>query len=299
MIRPSLTDAALAAVGHGWPIFPLLPGTKRPRPQLTAWEAKATLDPQQIARWWTGHPHDNIAIATGPARLVVIDLDHTRPHEQPPPDWPHATGGADVLAELAARHGHTIPPTRTVATPSGGRHLYYWAPAGPALRNTAGRAGWKIDTRAHGGYVVAAGSVVDGRRYDVVDDRPPVDLPAWLADLLRPPAPPCPQRAEPCARRDAGYAAAALEREVNRVLTAPPGTRNTALNLAAWNLARLIRAGLLDRARVEDALCQAGRTAGGQTPTGVAATVRSAINARLRQHTSTTTPAPPRRGAAL
>ena len=78
-----------------------------------------------------------------------------------------------------ARGARRPPPptgpadTCTVATPSGGLHLYYRAPAeDERLRNTAGTLGWKVDTRAHGGYVVAPGSVVDGRAIPVVVSRP-------------------------------------------------------------------------------------------------------------------------------
>ncbi|HEX6238288.1 MAG TPA: bifunctional DNA primase/polymerase [Acidimicrobiales bacterium] len=290
MTRPDLVVAALAAAGQGWPVFPLLPGRKQPRPELTDWEARATLDPDRIQHWWARHPGDNVAIATGPAGLVVVDLDQARPGEAPPAEWPGATGGADVLDQLAARHGQTLAPTWTVATPSGGRHRYYLAPkAGGPWRNTAGRAGWHIDTRASGGYVVAPGSLVDGRAYLLVDDTPPVPLPGWLARLLDPPAPPAPAApaAPPAARGRAGYATAALRGEVQRVLDAPPGTRNAALNRAAWNLARHIATGLLTRSLVEDVLCEAGRAAGGQTPTGVAATVRSAIDARLHGRQTT------------
>ena len=67
------------------------------------------------------------------------------------------------------------------------------------LRNTAGRAGWRIDPRAAGGYVVAARSLIDVRLYVVVDDTAPVELPAWLAQLVAPPPP-----------RSGGYATAAL-----------------------------------------------------------------------------------------
>ena len=67
------------------------------------------------------------------------------------------------------------------------------------------------------------------------------------------------------------------------MLDAPAGHRNAALNRAAWNLARHIATGLLDRSDVEAALQAAGKAAGGQTPTGVVATIRSAIDARLRR----------------
>jgi hypothetical protein len=287
MTRASMRDAALAAAGRGWPVFPLRPGRKRPRPELTDWEPRATVDPERIEQWWARHPTDNIAIATGPAGLVVVDLDQARIGDTPPYDWPGATGGADVLDQLAARHGQALAPTWTVHTASGGRHLYYWAPEGAELRNTAGRAGWKIDTRAGGGYVVAARSTVGGRPYVVIDDTPPVELPHWLAQLVAP-SPSPPSRSAPARPgHERGYATAALRGEVQRVLDAPPGTRNAALNRAAWNLARHIATGLLARPVVEDVLCEAGRAAGGQTPAGVAATVRSAIDARLRRRPAT------------
>lgn len=64
-------------------------------------------------------------------------------------------------------------------TPSGGAHLYYRAPEGAELRNTCGRLGWRIDTRAHGGYVLAAGSRLSGpagARYEVLRDQAPAPL---------------------------------------------------------------------------------------------------------------------------
>lgn len=281
--------AALATAERGWPVFPLRPGEKRPRPQLTGWEQRATTDRHRIEQWWRRHPADNIAIATGPAGLVVVDLDVARPDETRPPDLPEAHGGADVFESLLARHDTAADATWTVATASGGRHLYYRAPeSGGPWRNTAGRLGWHIDTRAGGGYVVAAGSVVDGRPYRVLRAVPPLDLPDWMACQLAPsPAPaPGPTSITPRplpTRARRSYVARALEGEVERVLTAPVGQRNAALNQAAWNLARHIAAGLLPRHVVEETLWEAGVAAGGQTPTGVAATIRSAIDARLRR----------------
>jgi hypothetical protein len=158
--------------------------------------------------------------------------------------------------------------------------------AGGPWRNTAGRLGWHIDTRAGGGYVVAAGSVVEGRPYVVIHDRPPAPLPGWLAQLLTPAVAPPVTAAGDQAPKGRGYGVTALAGEVARVLDAPHGQRNAALNRAAWNLARHIATGLLARPAVEDALYAAGVAAGGQTPAGVAATVRSAVDARLRRSAS-------------
>lgn len=275
-------DAALAATGHGWRVFPLVAGRKTPRRQLTDWEAKATRDPDRIRRWWARHPTDNIGIACGPSGLVVVDLDVAKPGDTPPEAWPDvAGGGVEVLDELARCRGHEPAATWTVQTPSGGRHRYYLAPPGRQLRNTAGRISWKIDTRAHGGYVVAAGSIIDGHPYQVLDRTSPAELPGWLIELAHPPEPrpPEPPRPVPHTR---GYAATALHNEVQRVLDARPGTRNAALNMAAWNLARLVAQDVLPCGVVEAALQAAGEATGLAGP-AVAATVRSAIDTRLRR----------------
>ena len=71
-----------------------------------------------------------------------------------------------MLAALCERHGQPLPfETFMVRTGRGGLHLYFTAPPGVRLGNTAGELGrglgWLIDTRGHGGYVVAPGSVVD------------------------------------------------------------------------------------------------------------------------------------------
>jgi hypothetical protein len=276
---------ALAAARRGWPVFPLRAGEKRPR--VTDWATVATTSRDRIWWWWRRHPDDNVAIATGPAGLVVIDLDLAGPDEEPPAKHHSARGGLDVFGSLAAEHGYVHRSTWTVETPNGGRHLYFLAPAtGGPWRNTAGRLGWHIDTRAAGGYVVAAGSVIRRRPYKLIHDPEPIELPAWIAQRLAPRAAPTPARAPVSGGGEApkarGYAPAALAGEVQRVLDAPVGQRNAALNRAAWSLGRHIATGILDRADVETALQVAGEAAGGQTPVGVAATIRSAIDARLR-----------------
>jgi hypothetical protein len=277
----SLLRFALDAACEGWPVFPLRPGTKRPRPEFTSWESRATLDPERITHWWDRHPTDNVAIATGPAGLVVVDLDTAAADEPRPPEWPNARSGLGVYRSLARRHGHV--PTWTVGTASGGLHLYYRAPTqGGPWRNTAGRIGWHIDTRAAGGYVVSLGSIVAGRIYIPVDGHQVVELPPWLAARLAPPAPLARTVGADLAPKGRGYAPAALAGEIQRVLDAPVGQRNAALNRAAWNLARHIATGVLVRGDVEAALQVAGEAAGGQSPAGVAATIRSAIDARLR-----------------
>ena len=69
-----------------------------------------------------------------------------------------------------------------------------YVPAGPGPPSSGawsknGRGlGWLIDTRGHGGYVVAAGSTVAGRPYTVTRERPVAPLPPWLFQRLSPPS---------------------------------------------------------------------------------------------------------------
>jgi hypothetical protein len=79
-------------------------------------------------------------------------------------------------------------------------------------------------------------------------------------------------------RRRSAYAGAVLRGEVDRVLTAPAGTRNHTLNAAAYALGRHVARGLLPEDLVTEALHRAG-TAVGLTPTETAATTRSGLTA--------------------
>jgi hypothetical protein len=252
----ALSMAAHVLADDRYSIFPLRPGTKRPA--VRDWERRATTDLDRIWRCWGELGQWNIGVACGPSRLVVIDLDAAHDGETPPPQWarPGVRGGVEVFAALCADHGQPVPDrTYTVRTPSGGMHLYYRAPEdGPELRNTAGRLGWRIDTRAAGGYVVGAGSVIAGRPYVLVHDYhyPPVPLPGWLADLLHP-APPPAGPAEPVPMdplRQSAYLTAALRAEHTRVRDAPTGQRNRALYLAAVALGQLVAGGAVSEAQV-------------------------------------------------
>ena len=155
------TAAAVEAARRGWAVFPCRPGDKRPA--VPDWEHRACSDPERVGRYWPSGRH-NIGIACGPSGLVVVDLDT---HSPLPDDWrlPGVHDGRDVLALLAEWAGQPWPVTYTVKTPTGGLHLYYTAPDGPEIRNSAGKIGPLIDVRGGGGYVLAAGSVLDERAY--------------------------------------------------------------------------------------------------------------------------------------
>lgn len=328
---------ALAHAARSWYVFPLVPGKKRPA--VTRWQDRATVDPVRIERCWSTRTYAGpygVGIATGPSGLVVVDLDTPKPSTVLPDPWrlPGVVDGADVLAVLADSAGHPDPAvlgTHTVATPSGGRHLYFTAPTGDdlgdqgarPLTNTAGALGPLVDTRAAGGYVVAPptrlapttatwdGAHNDDRAGYVVDDpaAPVLPLPGWLVEQLRPdplPAswPVVVRLAAPLAagptrdgrtrdERAARYLRAALDRTLAAVLEAAPGTRNRTLFGAAVSLGRLVAGRALDEAETRGALITAGTTIG-LDEREATATVRSGL--RTGAHHPRTIPTNP--GAA-
>ncbi|MGQ4619879.1 bifunctional DNA primase/polymerase [Nocardia sp. R7R-8] len=224
---------ALDIAARGWPVFPIRPGTKKP-PVFKRWPDHASTDPVRIQRWWDQDPARNVAIATGPAGLCVIDLD---PRHMSPP----ATGFAEALTRLAARLTAPAPVTWTVATPHGW-HLYYRAPQTPRLPCSIGRLGDGIDTRGHGGYVIAPGSRTRHGAYIVAADHPVADLPTELVVLLTPPPPAPAIRFCAGATHPDAYLAAILAGEAHRVASARVHLRNHTLFRAALVLGRLVAA---------------------------------------------------------
>ncbi|WP_020673852.1 bifunctional DNA primase/polymerase [Amycolatopsis nigrescens] len=263
--KSALTEWALYLAAMGWRVFPLNPGTKIPALHHAkncpgtgpcdaghlGWEHRATTDPDRIAATWERAPF-NIGVATGPSGLVVVDCDVLKPGDQIPDQW-RVMGigcGAGVLRNLAQRHGDTVTPTYAVRTPSGGWHLYYRHPGtddAGGLRSTAGTIGWKVDTRAHGGYVVGPGSIIGDRGYELVDEHDPAELPGWLHQALTAkPSPANSGRAETAAVRRSAYVTAAVTRECEAVRHAPLGERNHILCRASYALGQLVGAGVLD-----------------------------------------------------
>ena len=265
-------DAATAArlwlASRGFHIFPLIPDTKRPG--VRDWENRATTDPALVRNWPTGA---GTGIATGPSGLVVLDLDAHG--GTPPENWdrPGITDGHDVFASVWAEHEteRSMWDTFVVATPSGGSHLYFRAPQGTKVRNSAGRIGWQVDVRAEGGYVVAPGTTLPNGAYKPVTvNLAPAPLPGWLTGLI---VDHKPVQGHAGTRRvglpsRAGNRVDALARTV---AVAQPGERNHVLNWAAYQLAT-------DRILTREnagVLLTAARTAGLDDAEAVA-TIRSA-----------------------
>lgn len=281
LTRTDLLTAALDLAAHGMHVFPLKPDDKRPALHK-GWEGRATTDPARIERCWSTGPF-NIGIACGPSRLLVVDLDTPKAETKPAPapfDQPGVNDGADALALIAEQNAERFPwETMTVTTGRGGMHLYFTQPDGARLGNTAGKLGWLIDTRGHGGYVVGPGSTVNGKPYLATYVGRPEPLPRWLRRLLDPPKPK-PRPAPPPGYLSAPsrYAEVVLREELAKVLAAAPGTRNDTLNTVAFTLGVHVGKGTFPADLAERALTQAAESLGGNVTKSLN-TIRSALTA--------------------
>jgi hypothetical protein len=171
----SAQGAALEYLGRGWGIVPIESRGKRP---LVRWEEFQRRLPLQedVRGWFRRWPNANLGIVTGKiSGLAVIDVDPRH-------------GGAEALSALECTYAQ-LPPTASVLTGGGGRHLYFSCPGEPLRSRVALAPG--IDLRAEGGLVVAPPSIhSSGGRYrwercDPSDKTPMPTLPGWLDSLVR------------------------------------------------------------------------------------------------------------------
>jgi hypothetical protein len=241
-VAETLLNAALAYAAAGLAVLPLNPRTKEPATKRGFYDA--TTNPETIRRFWRVTDR-NVGIATGAVSgLWVLDID---------------SGGEDHLRRLEAEQGK-LPLTRKVITGRGGRHL--WFKYTEPVQCSAGRVAPHVDVRGDLGYCVSPPSIHEnGRRYEwLTDPATPVPIaPGWLVALTRK-KPPISERARvrtPRSSYPGAYGAAALNAEVAALATAMPGTRNDALNRAAFALFQLVAGGELDAGVVEDRLVQA------------------------------------------
>jgi hypothetical protein len=280
-----LLRAAVAAATRGWYVFPIRPGLKRPpalhghkrcaatgicRNGHQGWEQRAMNDPDRIRWYWTSERYrgSNIGIAAGPSGIVLVDLDMPKSADDIPPDHLRAQGihdGLDHFALICADHGQPFPSdTLTGRTARSGWHLFFRAPENVRLPSTEGDKGhglgWKIDTRAWGGYIVAPGSITPDGVYRIVDDRPETPLAAWLTARLTPK--PVVHTTAPPPRSSArlgAYTAAAVRGECDRVAAAPGGQHKKTLFSASGNLGQHVGGGGLSYGDAEAELYDAAR----------------------------------------
>jgi len=255
-----LPEAAARFAASGVPVFPCVPGGKRPLVEHGFHDAST--DAGQVAAWWRRWPGANIGVPTGQASGVeVVDVDRK------------AAGSGFAAFDRARRAGLVAGWLALVRTPSGGMHAYFPAdPARPQPSWQAARA--HVDFRGAGGYVVVPPSIVESENgrglYELVgrpQPRPaPVDA-AALRNFLDP-------RPEPTFRHTGATRAEDAERLAGWVAALGEGGRNRGL---FWAACRLAEAGVAPSVTL-DALGPAAERIG-LPPREVVTTIRSAYRA--------------------
>ena len=163
-------QSAIHYGARGWRVFPQYPDSKVP--MTKDWVNAASTNEADITTWFSNTPTANIALACGKeSDLFVLDVDCK--NGQP---------GFESLNKLISEHGAL--ETRTIQTPSGGRHYYFKHPLGLAnpIKNKSYWPG--IDVKSDGGAITAPPSIIDGATYTVVNDVEPAECPAWLISEL-------------------------------------------------------------------------------------------------------------------
>lgn len=315
MERPSVTDpadtrpasdherrrrAGHAFIQRGWPVLPLVPGQSRPMacelcssaspkrvPHVGpedcphpldychGWRA-GTLDHDRFDTWCERFPQMNLGIATGPANLLVIDLD-TNSHgkiEDPAYQIEGVNDGYDIFALALIRYRTpdraSLPwpdDTMMVATPSGGLHLYWRIPRGLTIKSLAGAFGPLVDVKSAGAFIVAPTSAKPAGRYTRLGDvTEPARVPEWLLHHLKAtghmPEPRARRDYRPRAEADDGAGLRILDGIAQRLAVEPEGTRHAQLCTATTAAAHLVADGRITEDQALDAIRDAGYTAG-------------------------------------
>lgn len=175
-----LPAAAVFFARNGVPVFPCVPGEKRPLVEHGFKDASGLWP--QVHQWWTHWPNANIGVPTGAVSgLEVVDIDVKGAH-------PRGYDSFTRSKEAGLLTGWDLQ----ISTPSGGLHVYFPSHAHRPQRSwQAARP--QVDFRGDGGYIIAPPSrvLVDGvptpyRLLDIsLSPTGPVDA-ARLRDFLDP-----------------------------------------------------------------------------------------------------------------
>lgn len=252
-----MLEAAITYARRGWRVLPLhgwtgtcctcgnihcaSPGK---HPRTTNGLSGASSNPATIRMWFERWPEANIGLVTG-EHFDVLDVDG--------PD------GEESLRQLL--HDFELPSTLIVRTGGGGFH-YLFEPTGAGNRAKM-RPG--LDWRGKGGYIVAPPSLhPSGDRYTKLWGDVIYPAPDWLVNLVAPKPSVRPAETSEWLQGSASpeYGQRALEAELATLAMAQQGERNHALNRAAFSLFQLVKANLLDVAKVQEELMRVGQEIG-------------------------------------
>lgn len=280
-------EAAQECAARGWHVFPAVieGGSKKSHKSAQHSDGRkwgATTDPDEIRRDFARWPEALLGIVTGPkSGFFVIEADTLDEH---------GVDGIANLRALIAEHGE-IPATIEAESPTGSWHLYFRYPEGREIKNSASVIAPGIDARGDGGMVIAPPSfrADKGGAYRWIN--PPgffdvADCPGWLLDLATKPKAKLSERAAPSGVRidtaGHGWGETALREEIAKLLAAPSGSRNEALNRAAFKLGQIVGGGHLDHDTVADRL-RAAAAGIGLDESEIGPTIASGLRAGIEE----------------
>ena len=231
-----MKNAAMVYLTRGWSPIPV-GSDKRPLLEWKRFQDEHATE-AEISAWYETWPEGALGIVTGKVSgLLVLDIDAADPKR-------FATGCAKI-AELLP-DGLTTP---TVRTRRGGLHYYFRRPD-VGMGNRAKVAGFDIDVRCDGGYVVAPPSA--GYAWLIPLETCEVAvLPEALLRFLQPPKPVAPSR------MPGRPAADVVERARRYVARMPQAIAGSGGHNATFAVAcALVHGFALDLADAWDVLCE-------------------------------------------
>jgi len=167
----TIFDKAKKLAARGFHVFPIIENSKLPL--LKEFTEISTDNAKDLGRFWYDsvlemEHHHNIGIATSKFKdgaLLVVDVDNKK----------GKNGSATVLQlEL---NGFEFPRTLMQKTPTGGYHYIY--KVSEPIKQGVSVLGKGLDIRSRGGYILGAGSVIDGKPYKI-NNLPIVEAPIWI-----------------------------------------------------------------------------------------------------------------------
>ncbi|MCJ7871455.1 bifunctional DNA primase/polymerase [Phaeobacter sp. J2-8] len=246
-------DVALSLAARGLAICPVRQwGNDDGWKPIARFPELATSDPAQIRKWWRDWPEARVALITGERNgISVLDVDVK-----------NGKDGLLSLSTLGFDDHRTMTPIRTV-TPSGGLHLFFAYK--PDLKATVGKIGPGLDVRNNCGFVIAPGSLKDGKLYRVEGEElaKGIPLPNW-PEALTPPRQPDRQLVDiqEATNFHREWALDYLTKLAAGVAATAEGGRQAALNDASLWAGGAGAHGALSRDNAAALLIEAGKTCG-------------------------------------
>ena len=156
-------EIATPLIQRGIPVIPVQPNEKRCL--LPEWQMKATTDIEQVKLWQTENPNFNVGCVGKPDGFVMLDCDVVGLREQ-----------------IERETKQKFPRTLIVKSAGKGAEHLYFRQTDESRRLGNRKSASLFDLQSVDRYVVGAGSTLsNGKRYEIVDDSPIADFPAWLA----------------------------------------------------------------------------------------------------------------------